>query len=174
MPDCKRLERVLQRATSSTFCSGLIVKRLFGTAVLGLAATALSGTPAMAAPPDPIQITAVTPGCDFPVLNEVTGKTKSISHAGYTTIISPNQRVTLTNTETGESASFVITGVARITETATGLTIRLTGRNLFFGPGLEGILYTTGTQTFVVDEEGTNTLTESHGKVLNVCEVLAP
>ena len=152
----------------------MIVKRFFSAAVLGLAATALSVTPAMAEPPGPIEITEVIPGCEFPVLNELTGKTKAIEQAGYTKFISPNQRVTLTNTVTGESVSLVITGVARITETDTGLTYRLTGLNLFFGPGLEGILYTTGTQTFVVDEEGTNTLTESHGKVVNVCDVLAP
>ena len=158
----------------STYCSGVIVKRFFSTAVLGLAATALSVTPAIAAPPEPIEITAETPGCEFPVLNVVTGKTKSIEHEGYTTIISPNQRVTLTNTETGKTVSYVITGVGRVTETATGVTIRVTGHNLLWGPGFDGILFTTGTQTFVVDEEGTNTLTESHGKVLNVCEVLAP
>jgi hypothetical protein len=153
---------------------GTIVKRFFSTAVLGLAATALSVTPAMAAPPEPIEITAETGGCDFPVLNEVTGKTKAIEHAGDTKFISPNQRVTLTNTDTGESVSYVITGVARFTETDTGLTIRFTGHNLLFGPGIEGILYTSGTQTVVVDEEGVNTLTESHGKVVNICQVLAP
>jgi hypothetical protein len=153
----------------------MIVKRFFSTAVLGLAATALSVTPAMAAPPEPIQITEETTFCGFPVLNDVTGKTKPIEHAGSTTFISPNQRVTLTNTETGESVSFVITGVARFTETDTGLTIRFTGHNLLFGPGLDGILYTSGTQTVVIDAEtGINTLTESHGKVVNVCEVLAP
>jgi hypothetical protein len=152
----------------------MIVKRFFSTAVLGLAATALSVTPAMAAPPEPIEIRAVTPGCDFPVLNVVTGKTKSIEHEGYTTIISPNQRVTLTNTETGRTVSYVITGVGRLTGTDTGGSIRLTGHNLVFGPGLEGIFYTTGTQTLVADEEGTITLTESHGKVVNVCDVLAP
>jgi len=153
----------------------MIVKRFFSTAVLGLAATALSVTPAMAVPPEPIEITAETGGCDFPVLNEVTGKTKAIEHAGYTTLISPNQRVTLTNTETGKTVSYVITGVARFTETDTGVTIRFTGHNLLFGPGIEGTLYTSGTQTVVVDAEtGVNTLTESHGKVVNVCEVLAP
>src|SRR5215208_3391488 len=137
----------------STYCSGVIVKRFFSTAVLGLAATALSVTPAMAAPPEPIEITAETPGCEFPVLNVVTGKTKSIEHRGFTTIISPNQRVTLTNTETGKTVSYVITGVARVTGTETELTIRFTGHNLLFGPGIEGILYTSGTQTVVIDAE---------------------
>jgi hypothetical protein len=150
------------------------VKRFFGMAVLGFAATVLSMAPATAAPPEPIQITEEVPGCGFPVLNEVTGKTKSIEHAGNTKIISPNQRVTLTNTQTGESVSYVITGVGRFSETDTGFTLRLTGRNLFFGPGIEGIIYTTGTQTFTIDEEGTATLAVSHGKVINVCNVLAP
>lgn len=150
------------------------MKRLLGIAALGLAATGLSMAPAVAAPPEPIQITAYTPGCDFPVLNVVTGKTKATEHKGYTKIISPNQRVKLTNTETGKTVSYVITGVGRLTGTATGLTIRVTGHNLLFGPGFDGLLYTTGTQTFVVDKEGEAALTESHGKVLNVCDVLAP
>jgi hypothetical protein len=39
-------------------------------------------------------------------------------------------------------------------------------------PGI-GILYTTGKQTFVADVDGTTSLTESHGEVLDVCDVLA-
>ena len=147
------------------------MKRLVSVAALGLVATALSVPSAMAAPPEPIEITAVIPGCDFPVLNVVTGKTKAIEHKNFVTLISPNQRVTVTNTETGKTVSYVITGVGRLT--ANGSTIRVTGHNLVFGPGLDGIFYTTGTQTLVQDEEGMVALTESSGKVLNICNVLA-
>ena len=48
----------------------------------------------------------------------------------------------------------------------------LPGHNVVVGPGI-GILYTTGNQTFVVDADGTTTLTESLGDVVDVCEVLA-
>jgi hypothetical protein len=155
------------------------VKRSLSTAVLGLAATAASITPAIAAPPEPVDPEPVTiAGCDFPVQLEATGKTKTIEHRGFITTISPNQRVTLTNTVTGESVSYVVTGVLHETPTATGVILRFTGHNLLAGPDIEGILYTTGSLTFVAvgpsPEEATVTLTESHGKVLNVCDVLAP
>jgi hypothetical protein len=153
-----------------------MVKRFFSAAVLGLAATALSVTPAMAAPPNPVEEDPFEiPGCEFPVQLELTGKIKDIFHKGFATFIAPNLRATLTNTDTGESVSYVITGVIHETPTDSGGFIdRFTGHNLVFGPGIEGILFTTGTQTFVVDEVGTSTLTQSHGKVVNVCDVLAP
>jgi len=151
------------------------VIRLFSTAVLGLAATVLSITPAAAAPPEPVPTEPdFSTDCGFTVQGEHSGKFKPIEHAGYTAYVSPNQRVTLTNIETGETVSYVITGVVRITPTDNGETWRFTGHNAWGGPGIERILFMTGTQTFVVDEEGTFTLTESHGKVVNVCDVLAP
>ena len=58
-----------------------------------------------------------------------------------------------------------------MTPTDTGEILRFTGHNVVVGPGI-GILYTTGNQTFV-DVDGTITLTESHGEVVDVCEVLA-
>jgi hypothetical protein len=153
----------------------MIVKRSFSTAVLGLAATALSVTPAMAAPPEPVPTEPFEiPGCEFPVQLNGSGSIKSIPHNGSSTNIAPNLRATLTNTETGESVSYVTTGVLHETPTDAGVIDRYTGHNLVWGPGIEGILFTTGTQTFVIDEAGTITLTESHGKVVNVCAVLAP
>jgi hypothetical protein len=156
-----------------------MVKRFLSIAVLGLTWAALSMTPAMAAPPEPADATfEIDAACQFPVLVEVTGKTKTIEHKGSTTFISPNQRATLTNIETGESVIYVITGVLRETPTATGVVLRFTGHNLVFGPDIEGILVLTGSHTFVAvgpsPEEATVTLTESHGTVVNVCDVLAP
>jgi len=61
-----------------------------------------------------------------------------------------------------------------VTPTNPGVIERYTGHNLLFEPGIEGLLFTTGTQTFVIDEGGeTSTLTQSHGKVVNICDVLA-
>jgi hypothetical protein len=59
-----------------------------------------------------------------------------------------------------------------VTPTDAGEILRFTGHNVVVGPGIR-ILYTTGNQTFVLDLEGTTTLTESHGEVLDVCDVLA-
>jgi hypothetical protein len=54
--------------------------------------------------------------------------------------------------------------------------IGFTGHNLVSGPAIDGILLMTGSHTFVGSslEDPDATLTESHGKVLNVCDVLAP
>jgi hypothetical protein len=161
------------------------VRRLFSAAVLGLAATVLSVTPALAAPPEPVGGAGGFPleGCGFDVQAERSGKVKHLRQSkpwverdlhGLMRVF-PNQRVTLTNPETGVSITYVIAGVLRMTPTDFGLTwrLRFTGHNLVSAPGI-GILYTTGSQTFVEDWDGTTTLTKSHGKVVNVCDVLAP
>jgi hypothetical protein len=153
---------------------GVIVKRLFSTAVLGLAAAALSITPAIAAPPEPVP---TVPGgvtlteCGFDVHATRSGKVKFLFLQQGLKVLFPNQRVTLTNPETDESVTFVNAGQLRVTPTDTGEILRFTGHNVVVGPGI-GILYTTGNQTFV-DADGTTTLTESQGDVVDVCEVLA-
>ena len=147
------------------------MKRSLSTAVVGLAATALSITPAMAAPPEPVD---GDPGgvtheeCGFPVQAELSGKIKLLFLRDGLKILFPSQKATLTNPDTGESVTYVIAGAFTDAE---GI-LRLSGHNLFLGQGI-GILYTTGNQTFV-DVDGITTLTESHGKVVDVCEVLAP
>jgi hypothetical protein len=154
---------------------GVIVKRFFSTAVLGLAATALSITPAVAAPPEPVP---TVPGgvtlteCGFDVHATRSGKVKFLFLQQGLKVLFPNQRVTLTNPETDESITLVNAGQLRVTPTDTGEITRFTGHNVVVGPGI-GILYTTGNQTFVADAEGTTTLTESQGDVLDVCDVLA-
>jgi hypothetical protein len=156
---------------------GVIVKRFLSTAVLGLAATALSITPAIAAPPEPVP---TVPGgvtleeCGFDVQATRSGKVKFLELRQGLKVLFPNQRVTLTNPDTDVSVTYVIAGQLSVTPTDDGGILRFTGHNLVVGPEM-GIVYTTGSQTFVVDgEEGTTTLTESHGEVVNVCDVLAP
>ena len=152
------------------------MKRFFSTSVLGLAATALSITPAMAAPPEPVP---TVPGgvtlteCGFDVHATRSGKVKFLFLQQGLKVLFPNQRVTLTNPDTDESITLVNAGQLRVSPTATGEITRFTGHNVVVGPGI-GILYTTGNQTFVADADGTTTLTESQGEVLDVCEVLAP
>jgi hypothetical protein len=105
------------------------VNRSLSTAVLGLAAAALSLTPAMAAPPEPASTVpegVTLTACGYDVHATPSGKVKQI---GLTTVF-PNERVTLTNPETGN-------------------------------------------QTLVEDVDGLR-LTDSQGKVLSVCGVLAP
>ena len=164
------------------------MKRFLRAAALGLAATALSVTPAMAAPPEPVPS---VPGgiplekglCGFAVQAERSGKVKHLRQSkpwverdlhGLMRVF-PDERVTLTNPETGVSVTYVVAGVLRMTPTDFGLTwrLRFTGHHLVMGPGI-GILYTTGSQTLVEDWDGTTRLAKSQGKVVNVCDVLAP
>jgi hypothetical protein len=154
---------------------GVIVKRLFSTAVLGLAATAaLSITPAIAAPPEtppPVPGGVTLTECGFDIQAERSGKVKFLEQGQGLKVLFINQRVTLTNPD-GVSVTLVIAGQLGVTSTDAGEILRFTGHNLVAGPEI-GILYTTGNQT-VVDADGTTTLTESHGDVVDVCEVLAP
>lgn len=84
------------------------------------------------------------------------------------------KRATFTNPVTDVSVTYVISGQLSVTPTDDGEILRFTGHNVVVGPEI-GILYATGNQTFVVDAvDGTTTLTESHGKVVNVSDVLAP
>jgi hypothetical protein len=99
----------------------------------------------MAAPPEALPTKPFDiEGCDFPVQAELTGKTKIIEHEGFTITTGPNARVTLTNTDTGESISYVITGVIRDIPTDTGIISRFTGHNLVSGPAIDDILLMTG------------------------------
>jgi hypothetical protein len=148
------------------------VKRFFSTAVLGLAATALSITPALAAPPEPVGSEGgFLTECGFDLQATRSGKVKFILGEPFK-VLFPNQRVTLTNPDTSESVTYVLSGAVRVTSTDDGETLRVTGHNVVLGQGI-GILYTTGNHTFV-DVDGTTTLTESRGEIVNVCEVLAP
>ena len=79
------------------------MKRFYSIAVLGLVATALSITPAMAAPPVPVP---TVPGgvtlteCGFDVHATRSGKVKFLFLRQGLKVLFPNQRITLTNPDT--------------------------------------------------------------------------
>ena len=153
------------------------------TVALGIAGSALGMTPALAAPPVPTDLTAIVGTfCDFETSIVVSGKEKVIEKGdGLSYYISPGQRATVTNTETGESVTVTITGSFRDQVQPNGdIRSVLRGRNLVFGPGVEGILLTIGraTATFTMptaqEPEGTVTITSGpQGRVVNLCDQLA-
>ena|SRR5215207_4677213 len=144
---------------------------------LALAVALVTARAASAAPPEPINDSfTVEEVCDFPVLNEATGKGKLIELPGGRAVgISPGLRVTLTNTEEPtHQVTYVITGAAHVTELGSGdLSVVLTGRNLLFDPNI-GMLLTIGRFTSVLDlEDGTLTPPTGKGRVIDVCDRLA-
>lgn len=156
------------------------MKRRFSTAALAIAASVMSVVPAVAAPPETL------PGepfldetCGFPIEVVVTGKMKVIEHGDRTIYIAPQQKVTLTNPVTGETATYVITGSFHDRVQADGSIITMAvGKNVLFGPGIEGLLLTTGrvVVTTTNPEDPDNfvlTINSARGRVINLCDVLA-
>ena len=125
----------------------------------------------------PPEVVAQFPGaCSFPMQLELSGKGKVITLPdGRRIITSPGLHVTVTNVETGEQATFNITGTFHeTTNLETGeVTTRITGRNLLFDPE-EGVVLTIGQFTYVFDAEG-NLIQpfEGKGQVIDVCELLS-
>jgi hypothetical protein len=93
---------------------------------------------------------------------------------GRRILTSPGLYVTVTNVETGEQATFNITGTLHeTTNLETGeVTTRITGRNLLFDPEA-GVVLTIGPFTYVFDAEG-NLIQPfvGKGKVTDVCALL--
>ena len=146
--------------------------------VFALAVALMAARDASAAPPEPVDDTfTIEEGvCDFPVLAEVSGKTKIIELPGEAFIAtSPGVRITLTNQDQPtHQLTYVITGALHATELGSGdLLLVVTGRNLLFDPSF-GMLLTIGRFTQVFDEQ-TETLTPPKGKgrVIDVCDRLA-
>ncbi len=117
--------------------------------------------------------------CDFPVLTELTGKTKTIELPnGSFLVTAPAQRVTLTNLEEPDSrASFGITGTARVKVLENGDELVVgRGRSLLGLPG-EGLFLTIGRVTYTVTPTGGPfvdiTILESKGRVIDLCARLA-
>ena len=125
----------------------------------------------------PPEVVAQFPGaCSFPMQLELSGKGKVITLPdGRRIITSPGLDVTVTNVETGEQATFNITGTFHeTTNLETGeVTTRITGRNLLFDPEA-GVVLTIGNFTYVFDAEG-NLIQpfEGKGQVIDVCELLS-
>lgn len=153
-------------------------------AALGVAGLALTVAPASAAPPQPTDPTAIVGNfCDFETSITVTGKEKIIEKGdGLSYFIAPGQKATVTNTETGESVTVNITGSFRDQLQENGdISSVLRGRNLIFGPGIDGILLTIGRATAIFtapteqNPDGTATLvTGPQGSLVNLCDQLAP
>ena len=153
------------------------------TVALGVASSALCLTPAVAAPPEPVDPTPIVGTfCDFETSIVVSGKEKAIEKGdGLVYLIAPGERATVTNTATGESVTVNITGSFRLQEEPNGdAQAVIRGRNLLFGTGIEGIVLTIGraTATFTAPTEqepfGTIDLTSGpQGRLINLCDQLA-
>ena len=118
--------------------------------------------------------------CDFPMLLEFTGKTKTIKLPDggvvFSSIsVSPDLYVTITNLDNDEQATFNITG-AVLTEkpdSEGNVETVLTGRNLAIDPEV-GTVITIGRFTFVFDAEGNLVQPqEGEGDRIDICELLS-
>ncbi len=127
-------------------------------------------------PIPPEDVAQFFPGhCSFPIQLELSGKGKVITLPdGRRILTSPGLHVTVTNVETGEQATFNITGTFHeTTNLETGeVTTVVTGRNLLFDPEA-GVVLTIGNFTYVFDAEG-NLIQpfEGNGQVIDVCALL--
>ena len=147
---------------------------------LALAVVLVLPRASSAAPPEPVDVTTTLPGCDFPVLAEVSGKSKVMElPSGQTLITSPNLRITLTNlTEPTNQVTYVITGSFLTTERTDGnLDVEARGSNLIFGPEV-GIFLTIGQFTFIGREADEGVIVAitpptGEGSLTDVCAVLA-
>ena len=99
----------------------------------------------------------------------LTGKTKDFDLPGdRTVILSPGLKVTLTNLDTGESATVSATGTFHEEKLPDGtvVTTVATGRNVLFDP-IEGLVLATGRFTFGEDEP-----LEGNGQIVDFIDLL--
>jgi hypothetical protein len=147
---------------------------------LALAVVLVLPRASSAAPPEPVDVTTTLPGCDFPVLAEVSGKSKVMElPSGQTLITSPNLRITLTNeVEQTNQVTYVITGTFLTTEQDdSNLFVEARGRNLIFGEEV-GIFLTIGQFTFIGREADEGVIVAitpptGEGSLTDVCALLA-
>ena len=150
---------------------------LAGALALIVALLVLVPKAASAAPPEPVTFPPLPLGeeyCGFPVLYEVSGKTKVIElPSGDTLFKNPGSRVTLTNLETGKQVTYVATGTIRLTESENGeLLLITTGRTGLSDENI-GILVPIGRFTLVIDEEGHFSQPMGNGRLIDACAQLA-
>jgi hypothetical protein len=168
------------------------------TALTGLVALALAA-PAGAADPrvpiDPGKPFTLTGYCNFPVLVEYVDFNQYIIHQSYNPTtgglilqITGRARVKLTNTDTGKTVTYNISGPGTVEFwDASGTQIKsgnLAGPNLLWTtranlaqfPEVPTISYTTGHVTFEVARSGQTTAYSLAGgaRQTDVCAVLAP
>jgi hypothetical protein len=118
-------------------------------------------------------------GCDFDLGFVVTGKTKTIELPdGGTITTAPAQNVTVTNLETGEQATFNITGVTFASPPdENGIVFSvITGRNVAFDPA--GTFLNIGRFTFAIDTtEGEQfpivQPQQGKGQAIDICALLS-
>lgn len=155
----------------------LAVCGLAGTLALLVALVVVLPRAAPAAPPEPVTFPPLELGeeyCGFPVLYEVSGKTKVTNlPSGDTLFKNPGGRVTLTNLDTGEQVTYVATGTIRLTESEDGeLLLVTTGRTVLSDENI-GILVPIGRFTLVIDEEGHFSQPTGEGELIDACARLA-
>jgi len=136
-------------------------------------------SPALAAPPQPVEATFPWPCPDFEATLRVTGSSKSIPLPGGGFILaSPNQRVTVT-APNGNTATYVITGASHVETLSNGNSLwTSTGRNLLLVPEANGhpsgLFLTLGTVNFIVGPNGEEVaLFSGPGRVIDVCAALS-
>jgi hypothetical protein len=166
--------------------SGLLAAAVFLAGLL-LAAPAGAQPPPIPIPtPEPFTLTGY---CAFPVLVTDTAFSEFVirettADDGTTTIeIAGHVQATLTNTITGVSVSYNISGPGTIVVDPDGsFSVDAAGPNLFWTlpenlmnfPEVPTISYTTGHVTFTVDASGQTTAYDLAGHQTDVCAVLAP
>ncbi|CCQ45076.1 putative uncharacterized protein [Pseudarthrobacter siccitolerans] len=159
------------------------MKKLFVLCVLFFAFIA-SASPATAAPGGEIIFNETFRAkelCQFPVQLVVTGKSNFVDLPGDRFFVgSPGQVLTVTNLDTGEQVTYLITGTTHATVQADGTTVfKVTGLNVVFNPREVkseemGIFVLEGNFTFALTSKGTESSPYSGiGDVTDVCAELA-
>jgi hypothetical protein len=118
---------------------------------------------------------AVFGNCDFPVRLEYSGKAKTLQLPGERFIFtSPELTATLTNLDTREQETVVITGAFHRTTLENGdVVTEATGRNLLGDPEA-GFVIAIGNFSYVFDAEG-NLIQPlaGEGQLIDVCTLLS-
>ena len=158
------------------------MKHLLAHAVLVAGLTALA-SPAMAAPPEPVDSTILIgdgDACAFPIELVLNGKGKIIDVGGETRQIatSPGLKLKVTNVTTDESVSYVITGTFHNATLPNGNVVTIaTGRNALFDP-VAGFVITTGRFTYTTAPDGVTNVEPLRRlggpEPVNICDELAP
>jgi hypothetical protein len=167
------------------------VRRSIMIALLALLALVVAAPTALAqgGPPEDFNLDVVVPakdptvegslGCDFALRGVITGKSKTIElpNGGFI-VTAPGQNVTVTNVDTGEEATFNITGstFASAPDKDGIVSYVITGRNLAFDPA--GVFLNIGRFTFALDQSDPENPTvfeqqEGKGQAIDVCELLS-
>lgn len=150
-------------------------------APIALAAALVAGTStAVAAPPEPIDVTFNWPCPGFDATLTVTGKSGVISLPGDRfKFIAPDQRVTISGP--GGEVSYVITGVTHVEiQSDQSFNVTATGLNVVLVPAVKkkhsaGLFLTSGTVNWTLNPDGSErTLFSSQGgQVTDVCALVA-